>query len=431
MKKWARKIADMVYETPLDEGLNYASPVRGAWNIVHIGTLVPQSHQIFVCPTSCLRGVVLTTAELGAMDRLSTIAVGEDNILEGDMEERLYLGTKRVLDALPERPRMVMVFTSCIHHFMAVNYQRIYKILRKEYPEIDFIDAYMDPIMRKKTPPIPCLFRQMHRVWQKGEKKAGHASFLAMMFPLTEHCDLYAHLVKNNITVHQLPLLKDYDSFKAMANSQVNFIFHKYSLLAAKDVSLRLDTPYLMMRGTYDYDEIDADMAQACRALGIPEVSKEQIEEERRLTEEAVEAVRKQLGDTPVAIDYTAVDQPLNLALYLLRHGFNVETVFLDTINEDRSVFEALQKEKGDLEISAASNWNMRAMDRHHEGKIVAIGQKAAYFNDTDYFIDIVDQAGLYGYRGIRELMRLLAEANAETKNMKELVSIKGWGCCA
>ena len=90
-------IRNITYEYDADVGLSYASPVRGVWNIVHIGTLVPQSHQIFVCPTSCLRGVVLTTAEMGAMDRLSTITVGEDNILEGDMEEALQRGTERVI----------------------------------------------------------------------------------------------------------------------------------------------------------------------------------------------------------------------------------------------------------------------------------------------------------------------------------------------
>ena len=111
-------IRDIAYEYNADDGLSYSSPARGVWNIVHIGTLVPGGHQIYVCPTSCLRGVVLTTAELGAMDRLSTITVGEDNILEGDMEETLHEGVRKVIDSLPVRPRMMMVFTSCIHHFL-------------------------------------------------------------------------------------------------------------------------------------------------------------------------------------------------------------------------------------------------------------------------------------------------------------------------
>ena len=106
MKEYQR-IADTAWEYNADDGLSFSSPARGVWNIVHMGTLVPEAHQIFVCPTSCLRGVVLTTAEMGAMDKLSTITVGEDNILEGDMEETLHEGTKKVIESLPARPRMI------------------------------------------------------------------------------------------------------------------------------------------------------------------------------------------------------------------------------------------------------------------------------------------------------------------------------------
>lgn len=71
-------------------------------------------------------------------------------------------------------------------------------------------------------------------------------------------------------------------------------------------------------------------------------------------------------------------------------------------------------------------------MERGYPGKLVAIGQKSAYFKNTNYFVNIVENDGMYGYRGIRRLMALLAEAAAEEKPMRELVQIKGWGCgCA
>lgn len=63
------------FPAPFRSGLEYAAPARGSWNIVHIGMLIPESHQIFVCAQSCLRGVVLTAAEMGASNRFSTIAI--------------------------------------------------------------------------------------------------------------------------------------------------------------------------------------------------------------------------------------------------------------------------------------------------------------------------------------------------------------------
>ncbi|MCD8332961.1 MAG: nitrogenase, partial [Clostridiales bacterium] len=65
------RIADAEFPAPFHEGLEYSSPARGTWNIVHTGMLIPQSHQIFVCAMGCLRGVVLTAAEMNALGRYS------------------------------------------------------------------------------------------------------------------------------------------------------------------------------------------------------------------------------------------------------------------------------------------------------------------------------------------------------------------------
>ena len=50
------KIKDAVSLTPYEYGVEYGSPARGLWNIVHTGMLLPESHQIFVCAQGCLRG---------------------------------------------------------------------------------------------------------------------------------------------------------------------------------------------------------------------------------------------------------------------------------------------------------------------------------------------------------------------------------------
>ena len=438
-------IRDIAYEYNADDGLSYSSPARGVWNIVHIGTLVPGGHQIYVCPTSCLRGVVLTTAELGAMDRLSTITVGEDNILEGDMEETLHEGVRKVIDSLPVRPRMMMVFTSCIHHFLAVNYQRIYRLLRKEYPDIDFIDCYMHPIMRRTSPPVPTLWRQMYRVLRPesegGEKDPRQVSILACEFPRDAYCDAVQHLKQHGVRIADVTGSKTYDEFLTMSRSSLNLLFHKAGMKAAKDLEIRLKQPYLMMRPGYVYEEIDADLAALSERMGIPAPSAEETEKLRAAAEQAAADAAAVLKDTPVSVDGTAVDCPLGLCVYLLEHGFRVETLFVDNFTEPEEVFMKLRSLKPDLKVYSALNWNMRQKERGWQpeesrgaagsdgAKIVAIGQRAAYFHDTNYFVDLVNNDGMYGYRGIVRLMELLTEAFREEKDMRRLIQIKGWGC--
>lgn len=429
-----QEIRDISYEYAADIGLAYASPVRGVWNIVHIATLVPGGHQVFVCPTSCLRGVVLTTAEMGRMDKMSTITVGEENILEGDMEEMLQHGVERIIRELPKRPRMMMIFTSCIHHFMAVNYQRVYRILRKEFPDIDFVDCYMDPIMRRTSPVVPSLWRQMHRVLSFTEdKNPRQVNYLANCFPHTqEHCDLTALLEKNEIRHLEANSCTDYDEFLSMAASSVNFLFHATGMAAAKDLAVRQKQPYLKLRTGYDYDEFNEDLTAACEMLHIPAPAPAELAEARRVTEDKVHRVKEEIGDTPISIDYTAVDCPLELALYLLHHGFHVESVMVDHFTEREEIFRQLQAEAPTLRIYESYGWNIRKMPRGHEGKILCIGQKSAYFMDSDYFVNEVENAGMYGYLGIQRLMDLMLDAYRNRKPMKDLVQVKGWecGCC-
>ena len=43
------------FPAPFRSGLEYASPARGTWNIVHTGMLIPEAHEIFVCGAGCLQ----------------------------------------------------------------------------------------------------------------------------------------------------------------------------------------------------------------------------------------------------------------------------------------------------------------------------------------------------------------------------------------
>ena len=65
------RIADASFPVPFEHRLEFNAPVHGTWNIVHIGMLVPECHQIYVCSDNCMRGVVLTAAEMDAADRFS------------------------------------------------------------------------------------------------------------------------------------------------------------------------------------------------------------------------------------------------------------------------------------------------------------------------------------------------------------------------
>ena len=81
------KIKDASFPAPFASELEFNSPVHGNWNIVHTGMLVPEAVQIYVCADNCMRGVVLTAAEMNAADRFSYVIIEEDDLLNGNLED--------------------------------------------------------------------------------------------------------------------------------------------------------------------------------------------------------------------------------------------------------------------------------------------------------------------------------------------------------
>ena len=85
-------------------GLEFNSPAHGNWNIVHTGMLLPEAIQIYVCADNCMRGVVLTAAEMNAADRFSFVLVEEQNLLSGNLEDITIEGVTDVLNKRKDHP---------------------------------------------------------------------------------------------------------------------------------------------------------------------------------------------------------------------------------------------------------------------------------------------------------------------------------------
>ena len=129
-------------------------------------------------------------------------------------------------------------------------------------------------------------------------------------------------------------------------------------------------------------------------------------------------------------MDYLFHPRPLGLAKLLLTHGFQVQSVFLDSISpEEKEVFFWLQENYPELRLISTVRPEMRVRPRQHSGKILAVGQKAAWFTGSRNFVNMVQGGGLWGFDGIRRTAQLMLEAFNEEKAPEDLIVQKGWGC--
>ncbi len=426
----AVKMKDASFPKPFPGGLEYNSPVHGTWNIVHTGMQVPEAIQIYVCAKNCMRGVVLTAAEMKAADRFSFVILEEKDILNGNLEDITIEGVADVLQKRKDHPKAVLLFTVCLHHFMGSSLDYIYRSLEKRFPNICFLRCYMDPIMQKEgLTPDQKLRKAMYDPMPLCKEDRA-VSILGSDFPLDEESDMKRLLGKYNIPVRELPGSKKWQELLDMGKSSLFLNIYPAGKYGMQEQAKRLKRKGMYLPASFDYEEIEDQLKKMTDALGLPQLSRQELDAERFCCEDAFKKAKEEIGDTPIALDYTYHPRTLGLAKLLIRHGFLVKEVYLDSFNpEERSEFFWLKEYAPDLEILATNQPQMRIFPRKREEKWLAIGQKAAYFCGSPYFVNLVQGEGMYGFEGIRKTAELMIEAFREEKDTKRLVIQKGWGC--
>ena len=430
-------IKEASFPVPFQPGLEFNSPAHGNWNIVHTGMLVPEAQQIYVCADNCMRGVVLTAAEMNAADRFSFVIVEEKDLLGGNLEDVTIEGVTDVLKRLDKKPKAVLLFTVCLHHFLGSDLDRIYGELEKRFPEIFFMRCFMDPIMQKTGPtPDQKLCLAMYDAVQERKADPKCVTVLGSDFALDEGSDICRILKKNEILLREIPTCETWEDYQNLGEGSLILNCYPAGKFGAEKQAERLGRPFLYLPGSFDYGEIQEQEEKLLGMLGqqnnrkTGKINGLDIEKEIRECEEALSHAHQIIGDTPIAVDYLFHPRPLGLTKLLLTHGFQVQSVFLDSISpEEKEVFFWLKENYPELKLISTVRPEMRVRTRQQSEKILAIGQKAAWFTGSRNFVNMVQGGGLWGFDGIRHTAQLMVEAFHEEKDPEDLIVRKGWGC--
>ena len=425
------KIKDASFPAPFASELEFNSPVHGNWNIVHTGMQMPEAIQIYVCADNCMRGVVLTAAEMNAADRFSFVILEQQDILNSNLEEITIEGVTDVLNKREDHPKAVLLFTVCLHHFVGSNLDYIYGKLERRFPDICFIRCYMDPIMQKHgLTPDQKLRKAMYDPLLGCEPDAKTVSVFGSDFVLDENSDIKRLLKKYDYTVRELPACQSWQELLDMSKGRLFIDCYPAGKYGTEAQARRLGREHLYLPGSFDYDEIEWQLKQLTDALGLPELTEDEMKREREACEESLAKAKELIKDMPITLDYLYHPRPLGLAKLLLTHGFRVKAIYLDSISpEEEADFLWLQEHAPELELIATIQVKMRVLPRGGGEEVLAIGQKAAYFSRSRHFVNLVQGEGLYGFDGIRRTAELMMDAYREEKDTEKLVIQKGWGC--
>ena len=419
------EIKDANFPSPFSSGLEYSAPARGPWTIMHLGLLVPETHIIFVCAQCCLRGVVMSAAELRALDRFSTITIEDCNLLQGDTEEVLIDAVCDILGKLAYRPKAVLIYTSCVHEFIGSDLTFSFARLRELYPDIDFTDCYMTPVLRKRIAPDARNRRQIYSLLRKCHARDDGVTIFGDVRPMLAYSDIAGIIHSSGRPLRTITSTRTYDEYQALSRSSTALIVNPVAKAALQWAVENLDMEPLALSCGWSISENTHMLKALASRFGVswsPERGLEAIET-------SLATARSALGNTPIAIDYTATTRPLSLARFLIENGFNVVHLFIDAfLPADIEDLHWLQKHAPTLSVSPTVDPRM-AFTRMESKHILAIGQKAAFFCQTPYFVNIIEGDGMDGLTGTAHLLDLMADAIEHPKNARDIIQVKALGC--
>ncbi|MBE6845761.1 MAG: oxidoreductase [Ruminococcus sp.] len=400
--------------------LHYVSAAHGGWGVVRIAALVPESHQLFVCPFACGRHGALGGAVNGIKERISYLYITEADIVSGDYEQLIIDNVGELFEALEKKPKVLLIFTSCLDDLLGTDHEPILAELSEKYPDVKFRHCKMNPIsLDSAYPPGITVEMNMYSLLEKSDVHEKQVNILGSNVSFDENGDLRKILSEKGWKVTHISDYDTFEDYQEMAKASLNIVTAPIALKAAQQMEKDIDIPYLAAYVNYNVDDIEEFYRQLSEKLGEDFVTSSKGYREKAI--EKIKETQKIIGDYPIAIDYQAVLKPFSLALVLVRNGFNVSMIASDAIaGHEKSNLAALAEESPHTLVE--SPLNHEAVKFPFEGnECLCIGFDCGYMTGSEKVVNIMEDEGLFAYDGICKMMDLIAMAyhgKADVQNM-------------
>jgi hypothetical protein len=403
--------------------LQYSPPSHGDWGIVRVAALVPESHLLFVCPSACGRHGALGAIQQGFKDRLSYIYLDRSDIIRG-YAETIKSYVPSLLEMLPNRPRAIMIYVSCLDDLIGTDLGDLCVELESEHDGIYFRAGHMNPIsLDGNAPPALTTQSAMFSFLEtfSGDKRG--INLIGNLTAVPRENELFAFLdYCDALPVRHISDFKTFDAFGEMAKSAANLLVSPIASLATREMERKHGQPFLPMFVSYDLDEIAANYGRLADFL--KRGTDFDFSRYRSEAESEIEYALGVINDTPIAV--SGVLKPYGLAAALLKYGFNVISVMSDNvIAPDAAAYEGLCSCGVDIRTylpQHPANMSLRV----ESPDALALGFEAAYITGSRHIANVNGDHGRFGYDGVKRLMRILVEAKRGEFELDKLMDAYG-----
>lgn len=400
--------------------LHYASPASGGWGVVRIGMLVPESNQLFVCPFACGRHGAIGALQHGLKQRISYLYLDQADIIEG-YDQHILDAVPKYLAALGYRPKALLVIVSCLDDLIGTDHDALVESLHERHPDIDFQICTMNPITTdSQSPPMVSIQRKIYGLLHPATHKTRVVNSIGNLDIIDKKSELYDFLVFHGFSLKHISECETYESYQAMGESALNLVTAPPGKFAASEMESNLGIPYVFLPVTYRFDEIETQYRELEEALGLP--SSYDFSVHRLKAEKKIAKARDAVGQLPVFVDASATCRPYSLARMLLENGFHVVRIFAQKCIPIEKAHERWMTEKHP-EVQMLRPLHHDMVNRRIAlRESVSIGMTGAYLSDCRYTVDVMGDAGLYGYWGVSRLMDQIVETMKHPKDIRMMI---------
>lgn len=401
--------------------LHYSSPANGGRGIVRTGMLIPESVELFVCPFACGRHGSISAVKQDLKHRLSYLYVNQADIVNG-YDDLIIPAVEELLETLPQRPKVVLIFVSCLDDLIGTDHDALQEKLSLRFPDVKFRSCHMNPISKgSKTPPAISIQNNIYSLLEKTEERENSVNCIGNLIEIDKKSEIYPFL--QSLGYDKLKHISQYETFEAyqdMATSKLNLVITPVGKQAGEQMEEKHGVPFTFLPVSYRLEKIEEAYDKLAQALGcendfdfLPYKEKAQ---------KAVDRAKAAIGDTPIVVDASSVKCPFGLAHALLDYGFHVARVQApECIAIDKDDYEWITSTHPEIEI--IQSVHHKVVNRENQiPESIAIGVDGAYLAGSKYVVDLFDDEGIYGYYGVECLMEKLEHALTKVIDLENMI---------
>ena len=395
----------LIYSSPATLAFN--SPGAEGFGVKRAGLAIPDSIMLIVAPGCCGRNTSMISSMPQYEDRFFYLTMDETDIVTGRHLKKVPKAVQEICDSLEKKPSVVMICITCVDALLGTDMERICR-KSEEKTGLPVRPCYMYALTREgRKPPMVHVRQSLYSLLEPKKKKGNVVNLLGFFSPLMDDCELYGMLEKAGVkTVHEISRCKNYEEYQTMAEANFNLVLHPEARFAAEDFHEKLQIPFIELRRLYQIDKITKQYQALGKVLGIPFEDKEA----ERTALDAVERLKAAKPDAIFAIGECMNGDPFELALALVKYGFQVAEIYGTLTAENFVYLKHLSELSPQTKVFSNMEPTMLYYDPEESGVTITIGKDACYYHPDVKNVMWNEEVQPYGYAGVRHLCERLLE---------------------